>query len=109
MRAAMLGKDHVTIGLSGGNLIRNSSRDASAWRQQAGVFHTRFESGLIASRGPSTSRIEDLSSWPKGRVAVAGRHVFRSVQMGDHPVVALLDFSRHPIYNLNCLVLLGNW
>jgi hypothetical protein len=41
----MLGKDHVTIGLSGGNLIRNSSRDASAWRQQACVFHTRFESG----------------------------------------------------------------
>ena len=22
---------------------------------------------------------------------------------------ALLDFPRHPIYNLNCLVLLGNW
>ena len=101
--------DHVTIGLS-----EEIQSEIPPVTRPRGVSKPAFSIHdlkvlLIASRGRSTSRIEDLSSWAKGRVAVARRHVFRSVPMGDHPVVALLDFLRHPIYNLNCLVLLGNW
>jgi hypothetical protein len=60
MSAAMLGNDHVTMGLSEENLIRNSSRPRGVSKPAFSINDLKVV--LIASRGRSTSRIEGLSS-----------------------------------------------
>jgi hypothetical protein len=59
MSAAMLGNDHVRMGLSEENLIRNSSRPRGVSKP---AFSINDLKAVLIARGPSTSRIEGLSS-----------------------------------------------